>query len=378
MCAAVSDAASPTFAIERYGVIARPDPADPTQAGGILNPGCARGPDGALYLFPRLVAEGTRSVIGVGRVRFDPRGIPVGLDFHGVALAAEEPYERASPGVCGCEDARVTYVPALNRYIMTYVALTATGPRVALAHSPDLRVWERLGLAHFHLESDVHLNSYSNKDAVLFPEPVVGPDGQPALALIHRPMYLLNTSIDQAIDLPAPHGIVDRRQSMWISYANLDAVGADLSQLTELRNHCLLATPETGWENVKIGAGAPPVLTHLGWLLVYHGVERVPIPASQRDNPAARDLCYRAGAMILDPNDPRRVIYRSARPVLAPDTNEERCGVVSDVVFPTGLDPRFGRGDSSGPGTRMDVYYGMADGAIGAGWLRVPETLPGA
>jgi hypothetical protein len=46
----------------------RPDPTRPEEVGGVLNPGAARGPDGELYLFPRLVAENNYSRIGVARV----------------------------------------------------------------------------------------------------------------------------------------------------------------------------------------------------------------------------------------------------------------------------------------------------------------------
>ena len=49
----------------RLGVVMEPDPGDPREAGGVCNPGCARGPDGELYLFPRLVAEGNYSRVGL-------------------------------------------------------------------------------------------------------------------------------------------------------------------------------------------------------------------------------------------------------------------------------------------------------------------------
>ena len=54
----------------RLGVVMEPNPGDPREAGGVCNPGCARGPDGELYLLPRLVAEGNVSRVGLARVRF--------------------------------------------------------------------------------------------------------------------------------------------------------------------------------------------------------------------------------------------------------------------------------------------------------------------
>jgi beta-1,2-mannobiose phosphorylase / 1,2-beta-oligomannan phosphorylase len=363
---------SPHFAISRLGTIMRPRPRDPREAGGILNPGCARGRDGQLYLFPRLVDGGNHSCIGIARVRFAAGGDPQGADRLGVALRPEAPYERMSASTYGCEDARVTYVPALDRYVMTYAAITPIGPRVALAVSDDLFAWRRLGLASFHPEHDLDLGVYNNKDPLLFPAPVRDPLGRLALALIHRPMYELTMrNMDVTVSLPTPCGVDDRRQSVWISYIDLDAARSDECALTRLAHHQRLAGPEFGWERIKIGGGAPPLLTHLGWLLVYHGVSGGPHLVTARD-PGGRAVRYSAGAMVLDALDPRRIIYRSPEPILEPSTPEERTGAVANVVFPTGLDPRA----APAPGSRVDVYYGMADTAIGTGSLTLPETLP--
>jgi beta-1,2-mannobiose phosphorylase / 1,2-beta-oligomannan phosphorylase len=77
---------------------------------------------------------------------------------------------------------------------------------------------------------------------------------------------------------------------------------------------------------------------------------------------------YVAGALVLDADDPHLVRYRSPTPILEPETEGERSGVVPNVVFPTGIDDR-GNG-------RVDVYYGMADQRIGVARLQVPATLP--
>jgi beta-1,2-mannobiose phosphorylase / 1,2-beta-oligomannan phosphorylase len=47
---------APPFALKRLGVVMEPQPGDPNEAWGVLNPAAARGLDGELYLFPRLVA----------------------------------------------------------------------------------------------------------------------------------------------------------------------------------------------------------------------------------------------------------------------------------------------------------------------------------
>ena len=94
------------YALTRVGVIMSPDPADPLEAEGVLNPGSGRGPDGELYLLPRMVAEGNVSRIGLARVIVE-NGMPVGVERQGVVLAPDRGWERGV-GNAGVEDPRVT------------------------------------------------------------------------------------------------------------------------------------------------------------------------------------------------------------------------------------------------------------------------------
>jgi beta-1,2-mannobiose phosphorylase / 1,2-beta-oligomannan phosphorylase len=71
--------------------------------------------------------------------------------------------------------------------------------------------------------------------------------------------------------------------------------------------------------------------------------------------------------MLLDLTDPRTIVYRSTRPILVLEADEERAGIVPNVVFPTGIDARAGG--------RVDIYYGMADAAIGVARLDIPLQL---
>jgi len=146
----------------RLGVVMEPDPADPREAMGVCNPGCARGPDGALYLFPRLVAAGNYSRVGLARVRFDGDR-PAGVERLGIALEPEAQWERHRGGG-GVEDPRVTWVSALGRYVMTYTGWGPLGPRIALATSADLEHWERLGPVGFVFDPGLaaDLNLYPN------------------------------------------------------------------------------------------------------------------------------------------------------------------------------------------------------------------------
>jgi predicted GH43/DUF377 family glycosyl hydrolase len=91
--------------MERLGVVMEPEPDNPHEVEGVLNPAAARAPDGALYLFPRLVARGNLSRIGVSRVLFADDGNPVGVERIGIALEPAAEYDEL-----GCEDPRITYL----------------------------------------------------------------------------------------------------------------------------------------------------------------------------------------------------------------------------------------------------------------------------
>ena len=127
---------SAPFQLHRLGLLMEPEPGNPLEAEGVLNPGSARGRDGKLYLFPRLVARGNYSRIGIARVRFNDAGDPAGVERLGIALEPEADYE-LRPGGGGCEDPRITFIEPLHRYVMTYTALSSWGPRIALAMSED-------------------------------------------------------------------------------------------------------------------------------------------------------------------------------------------------------------------------------------------------
>lgn len=350
---------NPVAAMERLGVVMEPVPGEPTEAWGVLNPATARGRDGQLYLFARIVAEGNYSRIGMARVNFDAAGRPTGVERLGIVLEPFAPYECRDDGQAGTEDPRITFVPALDRYVMTYTGHGASGARVALAVSSDLFTWERLGLASFGEQDGIDFDAFDNKDAFLFPEPVIAPDGVLSFACMHRPMTGADhgSGASQLADLPA---------SIWVSYVPVADVLADIGNLLNLRQHQLVAQPLYDWEHVKIGGGAPPILTEQGWLLVYHGIQNMAAPGEPRR------YRYSAGALVLDRYDLSQVIWRSPEALLLPETEEELSGVVNNVVFPTGVDVIDDR--------TVDVYYGMADARIGVArmWLRHEVSADGA
>jgi predicted GH43/DUF377 family glycosyl hydrolase len=352
------------FQLQRIGPVMEPDPQDPHEVWGVLNPASARSPEGELYLFPRVVAEGNYSRIGIARVRFDRDGDPVAVDRLGYALQPEEDYERSERGVGGVEDPRVSFIEPLGLWVMAYVAVSRIGPRIALAVSHDLFNWERLGLLDYSPTCEVNFNQYGNKDGMFFPDVVKDPEGKPALAILHRPTYLVHRA-DGTVLLEVPCDVYDERESIWIGYVSLEDAKKDVRNLVHVYDNKLLATPEQPWESLKIGGGTPPVRIPEGWLTFYHGVTGT----VSLDPNVQKNVFYSAGAMVLDAEQPTTILYRSPRPVLEPEKRDEQQGIVPNVVFPTAADRR----DNG----RIDVYYGMADSRIGVAETTIPEVLPG-
>ncbi len=352
------------FKLQRLGMIMEPEPGNPHEVEGVLNPGAVRGPDGELYLFPRLVAKGNYSRIGIARVRFNEAGDPMGVERLGIALEPEADYEMR-PGGGGCEDPRVTFVEPLKRYIMTYAAFSPMGPRIAMAESEDLFHWKRLGLATYAHWHGIELGDVDDKDASLFPVAIPNSTGKLELGMLHRPLFAGTQPTETARTSGARQVDLDR-ESIWISYCPAALRSRVPDRLDEFTSHHRLATPVSPWERLKIGAGTPPILTKHGWLIVYHGVSELPGPSGVRP-----PLCYSAGVMVLSKQHPRLIRYRSVQPVLAPLLPEERDGTVANVVFPTGIDRR----NDLGTPDRFDVYYGMADNRIGVARLDLPEQI---
>jgi predicted GH43/DUF377 family glycosyl hydrolase len=353
------------FKLQRLGMVMEPEPGNPQEIEGVLNPAAVRGPDGELYLFPRLVARGNYSRIGIARVQFNEAGDPAGVVRLGIALEPEADYERRPDGGGGCEDPRITFVEPLKRYIMTYTAFSPRGPRIALAISTDLFHWRRLGLAKFGPYQGIEFDDVDDKDASLFPVVIPDPSGQPELAMLHRPLFP-GTRPEETACRPETREVDIDRESIWISYCrmSLDHKPFRTGQFTF---HHRLAAPVSPWERLKIGGGTPPVLTRYGWLIIYHGVSEMGKPKTDR-----YQLCYSAGAMIFSKEHPLVILYRSAEPVLTPALPQERHGTVANVVFPTGIDQR----DDLGSPDRFDVYFGMADKRIGVARLDLPDLLP--
>ena len=334
----------------RTGIVMKPDGVLGERL-GVINPACARLRDGTLQLYPRMVAEGNVSRIGSCRTCERPDG-RLDVEPCGYALEPEAPYElRTEPGGYGCEDPRVTFIEALDRYVMTYVAFGPRGPEVAVAISGDGLQWERLGLFQYQDSSA----PVADKDAAFFPEPVTSPSGVESLAFYHRPTLQLSVSDGRRALALIEAMPSEQREGIAIGYVPLAPVRADLSALCMVAETHRLAMPPANWGAIKVGAGAPPVRIEDGWFAVIHGVDELKHPHG------TSLLRYCAGAIIHDSQRLDRVIYRSQDPLFVPEEPAELRGTVGNVVFPTGIDKR-GEGE-------YDIYYGMADYEIGRGRL---------
>ncbi|WP_040298585.1 glycoside hydrolase family 130 protein [Arcticibacter svalbardensis] len=353
--------------LKRLGTIMEPDMNNPMEAGGVLNPAAARGKDGNLYLFPRIATKDNYSRIGIVKVLFNDAGDPTGVERLGIALEPEADYEKRPNGGGGCEDARVTYIEPLERYIMTYTAFSPDGPRIAMAQSKDLLTWERLGLVTYNHYENIEFNNINNKDACVFPMQIPSPHGHRALGMLHRPLFP-GTSPEEKAAHPWDKAMDRHHESIWLSYCHIhpEKQESEKWQPAKFTSHRPLAVPVFDWEKIKIGSGTPPVLTRFGWMFIYHGVHE-----SAQSTPTKQQLIYSAGVMFLSADDPYDVVFRSFEPILVPTLPEEKVGIIADVVFPTGIDQRT----DIGMPDRYDVYYGMADNRIGVARLDLPKNL---
>ena len=343
--------------MRRLGLVMQPD-GDPKEAGGVLNPAALRGRNDELLLYPRCVAEGNISRVGIARVAQSGKSFAV--ERLGYALQPKARYELRERAGYGCEDPRVTYVAVLEAYVMAYTAVGPNGPRIAFALSKDGYHWRRIGLADF---TGTGNPAGDDKDAAFFPEPVLSPSGTRCLAFYHRPMLHLS-SVDGRAAVPMIERMpFEDRESIRIAYVPLEPARQDSAKLLDVCESVQVLSPDARWGSIKVGAGTPPLRMRFNgseaWMALFHGVDII----EDGHKPFLR---YSAGIVIAELERPDRVLYRSPEPVMVPETRRERRGVVDNVVFPTGIDSRADLGERT-----YDVYYGMGDCSIGAARLTI-------
>src|SRR5580698_2732610 len=299
------------FTLKRIGMVMEPQVGDPHEVEGVLNPAAARAPDGTLYLFPRLVAKGNYSRIGIARVMFDANGDPNGVERMGIALQPEADYELSDTGG-GCEDPRIVWLEPFRHYVMTYTTLSRHGPLIAIATSQELLSWRGVGLASFKPWHGLSFDGVDDKDASMFPTLVPNPSAQPSIGLVHRPLFP-GTRPEEKVRKSCSAIVDPDRECIWISYRHVDAEDGK-HEAGVFGTHHKLAQPTMDWDRLKIGGGPPPIMCRHGWLLLFHGVHELP-----QSTPTRPKLCYSAGAIVLSPEHPSRIIHHSNGPLLVPE-----------------------------------------------------------
>lgn len=214
----------------------------------------------------------------------------------------------------GCEDPRVVIID--DEIFMLYTAYDGVVAQIAAASisiedflNRNFDKWKRRGFVFPGLW---------DKDAILFPEKI---DGK----------YVIYHRIEPSI---------------WVAYSD------ELVFPWPREGHKIIMGPRSGmmWDSQKIGAGAQPIKTKRGWLLIYHGVDR--------------NMVYRLGTILVDLKDPGKLLYRSPNPILSPETKDEigekGKSWVPNVVFTCGAVPLETK-EILDDDDEILVYYGAAD-----------------
>jgi beta-1,2-mannobiose phosphorylase / 1,2-beta-oligomannan phosphorylase len=214
----------------------------------------------------------------------------------------------------GCEDPRATLIDGV--WHITYVSVGSVGITTSRLTTTDFTSFDRHGIMFLP----------DHKDVVLFPGRV-----QERYVAFTRPMP---SSFNRVLGI-------------WIAFSD-DLVGWG--------GHKPLALPRPGmWDGVRTGAGAVPFRVPEGWLELYHGVDA--------------EGKYAMGGLLLDADDPARVLARSPEPILTAERDYEQSGFYRNTVFSCGhiaLDDR---------GERIRMYYGAADSCMAAADFDVREIV---
>lgn len=213
----------------------------------------------------------------------------------------------------GCEDPRITKMG--DTYYIFYTGLGgfpfgADNIKVAVALSKDLET-----ITEKHL-----VTPFNAKAMALFPKKIGGK--MAALVTVNtdrKPSDICYAEFDKPEDMWSPE--------FWKEWwNNLESHKIHIRRLPE--DHLEL--------------GAPPVWTDKGWLVVYSHIQRY----------GHGDQAFGIEVVLLDAENPRRVIGRTKGPFMIPDTYYEHTGLVPHVIFPSGALIRNGH---------LEVYYGAAD-----------------
>lgn len=217
-------------------------------------------------------------------------------------LPFEKPKKDGLAG--GVEDPRLTVIN--DKIYMCYTAYDGEMPRLAFT-SIAINDFLKRKFNRWAIPKIISPIDVADKDGALFPEKING-----KYVFLHR--IEPNIVIDFVDDLE------------FFNKKTLDAT-------------IIFVPKERSWEGVKVGINGPPIKTSVGWLVFYHGISRI-------------DHYYRIGAMLLDLKNPIKVCAYTPYPILEPEMEFEKKGLVNNVVFSCG---QIVKGD------KIFIYYGGAD-----------------
>jgi len=265
----------------------------PFKVNSIFNPGAVKQGDEYILLC-RVEMPNGRSSFVMARSN---DGYSFSIDSRPV-LTPEDHKECYEYVVWGIEDPRINKID--HKYYLTYTGYSKYKPMVILSETEDFQSFKIHG----------PISEPANKDCAIFPEKIGGNYWK-----LDRPQ-------------------ANERNDIWISKS---------PDLIHWGNYSVLMEPELGtWEADKIGGSTPPIKTKEGWLMLYHGVRGFGI-----------STIYKLGVVLLDIDNPRKVIGKSKYPILAPEKDYERVGDVGNVVFTNGW---IRESDDS-----IKIYYSGAD-----------------
>ena len=207
-------------------------------------------------------------------------------------------------------DPRVTYVAEDETYYIMRPGNSPSGCAALLGRTRDWETYEPMEVIALP----------SNRVPCLFPEKIGG-----MYVRLDRPYVLIDD----------PHN-EQQRGHIWVSSS---------PDLIHWGRHRPLLSPWIHWNGAKIGP-TPPIRTADGWLVIIHGVSR-----------SCAGMAYSLGAILLDLEDPTRIVGRANGPLLTPDRPYEFEGRVPNVVFACGA-------IADTEDDRLRVYYGGADTCI--------------
>lgn len=296
----------------------QPDLIDATS---VFNPGACRREDGRPMLLLRVQTRGRRSLLmrAFGASRGDCRVEKSLVEVVGL--------DAVDSTVHHVYDPRITRIG--ERWFVTCALDLDDGCRVGVFATDDFTRLKLLGLTGHR----------DTRNGVLFPLRVGG-----KFLLLERPNTtdtLGGTATGDTIELMSSDDLV-----AWHPEGRV------------MRGRRRL------WDEL-IGPGPPPVLTEAGWLLLYHGV--------------ATHLgggIYQAGAVLLDRDDPLKVLARTRDNILEPREPWEVSGQVPNVVFPSGLITDPPRADGSlAIDSKLTLVYGAADTCVGGATTTVNDLV---